>query len=34
MVAGEISPELKAAASDLQDVSLFEYSLSMSAKKV
>jgi hypothetical protein len=34
IVAGEISPELKAAASDLQDVSLFEYSLSMSVKKV
>jgi hypothetical protein len=33
IVAGEISPELKAAASDLPDVSLFEYSISMSVKK-
>jgi hypothetical protein len=34
IVAGEISPELKAATTDLQDVLLFEYSLSMSLKKV
>jgi hypothetical protein len=34
IVAGEISPELRAAVTDLQDVSLFEYRLSMSVKKV
>lgn len=34
IVAREISPELRAAISDLQDVSLFEYRLSMSLKKV
>ena len=34
IVAGEISPELTAAATELQDVSLFEYRLSMTVKKV
>lgn len=34
IVAGEISPELRAATTDLQDVSLFEYRLSMSLTKV
>ena len=34
IVAGEISPELRAATTDLQDVSLFEYRLSMSLKRV
>ncbi len=34
VVAREISPELRTATTDLQDVSLFEYRLSMSLKKV
>lgn len=34
IVAGEISRELRAATADLQDVSLFEYRLSMSLKRV
>jgi hypothetical protein len=34
IVAREISPELRAATSDLQDVSLFEYRLSMILKRV
>jgi hypothetical protein len=34
IVAAEISPELKAAATELHDVSLFEYRLSMSLKRV
>ncbi len=34
IVASEISPELKAAASEVADVSLFEYRISMTVKKV
>jgi len=34
IVAREISPELRAATSELQDVLLFEYHLSMTLKTV
>jgi len=34
IVAGEISPELRAATTELQDVALFEYGISMSLKRV
>lgn len=34
IVAAEISPELRAAATEVSDVALFEYCLSMSVKKV